>query len=149
MPPNDKHGRVQTSTITVAVMPEPEPHELRLLDRDVEITTCRSSGAGGQHVNKVESAVMVKHLPTGMMVRCEGERSQHQNRATAMATLRARLWEAERTRLSAASAASRRVQVGSGMRGDKRRTIRVQDGTVHDHVTRQRWGLRDYMRGSW
>lgn len=149
MPPNEKRGRVQTSTVTVAVLAEPTEVQVRLDDRDLEILTCRSSGAGGQNVNKTETAVQVRHIPTGLMVRCENERSQKQNRETALALLRARLWEAEQNKVNAARAHNRRIQLGSGMRGDKRRTIRVQDGQVNDHITGRVWQLKPYLRGDW
>lgn len=149
IPPSEKRGRVHTSTITVAVLPEPTPTELRLDWRDIEQVTCRGSGAGGQHRNKTESAVMLTHVPSGLTVRCESERSQHQNRETALSLLRARLFAAETERRFAARAEDRRRQVGSGMRGDKRRTIRCQDGTVTDHVTGRSWTFRDYQRGEW
>jgi peptide chain release factor 1 len=149
VPPNEKRGRVHTSTVTVAVLPEPTEVEVRLAARDLRVQTCRASGAGGQKVNKTDSAVQVTHLPTGTMVRVETERSKHQNEATAFALLRARLWQAEKTRLDAARARDRRGQLGSGMRGDKRRTIRVQDGQVADHVTGRRWNLKEYLRGEW
>ena len=149
IPPTEKRGRVQTSTVTVAVLPEPTETQVALRDADLEIVTCRSSGAGGQNVNKRDTAVQVKHLPTGLMVRCESERSQHRNRETAIALLRARLWELEQTRLSGTRAQDRKQQVGSGMRGDKRRTIRVQDGQVTDHITGRTWRYKDYVRGSW
>ena len=140
---------MQTSTVTVAVLAEPTDVQVRLDDRDLEYRTCRASGAGGQQVNKTDSAVQLTHRPTGLMVRVETERSQHQNRATALALLRARLWQAEREARDAARASDRRTQVGSGMRGDKRRTIAVQRGTVVDHVNGRSWNLRDYLRGSW
>ena len=140
---------MQTSTVTVAVLAEPTDVQVRLDDRDLEYRTCRASGAGGQKVNKTDRAVQLTHRPTGLMVRVETERSQHQNRATALALLRARLWQAEREARDAARASDRRTQVGSGMRGDKRRTIAVQRGTVVDHVNGRSWNLRDYLRGSW
>jgi peptide chain release factor 1 len=149
VPPNEKRGRVHTSTVTVAVLAEPTEVQVRLDERDLEYQTCRSSGAGGQKVNKTDSAVQLTHKPTGLMVRVETERSQHQNRATALALLRARLWEAEQEKVNAARAHNRRIQLGSGMRGDKRRTIRVQDGQVNDHVTGQAWQLKAYLRGDW
>jgi peptide chain release factor 1 len=135
--------------VTVAVLPEPTDVQVRLDDRDLEYRTCRASGAGGQKVNKTDSAVQLTHKPTGLMVRVETERSQHQNRATALALLRARLWQTQRDAHVAARADDRRGQVGSGMRGDKRRTIAVQRGTVVDHVTGRSWNLRDYLRGAW
>jgi peptide chain release factor 1 len=149
VPPNEKRGRVQTSTITVAVLPEPSVAELRIGPMDLEVLVCRGSGPGGQHRNKTESCVVMTHLPTGLTVRCESERSQHQNRETALGLLRARLHAAERERLYTARADDRRRQVGSGMRGDKRRTIRCQEGVVVDHVTGKSWSLRDYERGEW
>lgn len=149
IPPNEKRGRVHTSTVTVAVLPEPTDVQIRLDERDLDYRTCRASGAGGQKINKTDSAVQLTHKPTGLMVRVETERSQHQNRATALALLRARLWEAKRDRETAARANDRRTQVGSGMRGDKRRTIAVQRGTVVDHVTGRSWPVRDDLRGNW
>jgi peptide chain release factor 1 len=149
IPPTEKRGRVHTSTITVAVLPEPTEVELRLNPADLDWQTCRGSGAGGQHRNVTASAVQLTYRPTKLMVRCESERSQQQNRRTALTLLRAKLWEAQRAAVSQARASDRRQQVGSGMRGDKRRTIRVQDGQVHDHLTGQRWRYRDYVRGDW
>jgi peptide chain release factor 1 len=149
VPPTDKRGRVHTSTVTVAVLPEPSPVEVRLTDRDLSWSTCRGTGAGGQKRNKTESTVIVKHLPTGVQVRCETSRSQLVNREAALALLRARLWEAEQARRTAARADDRRRQMGSGMRGDKRRTIRCQDGSVVDHLTGRRWALKPYLRGEW
>lgn len=149
IPPSERRGRVQTSTVTVAILPIPTEVQVRIDKRDIEVRTCRSSGSGGQNVNKTESAVQMTHKPTGLMVRCENERSQNQNRATALSLLRARLWQAEREKTAASRAQNRRAQLGSGERGDKRRTIRVQDGQVHDHITDQRWTLKSYLRGEW
>ena len=149
VPPTERRGRVHTSTITVAVMREPSPAEVQLEARDLEITTCRGSGPGGQARNMTDSAVQVKHRPTGVIVRSDSERSQHQNKQTALALLRAKLWQARQESEEAARTADRRSQVGSGMRGDKRRTIRCQDEQVVDHVTGRRWRLRAYLRGEW
>lgn len=149
VPPTEKRGRVHTSTVTVAVMREPEAHQFKVDERDLEWTTCRGSGAGGQHRNVTDSAVQVKHKPSGLMVRCETERSQMQNRATALALLRARLAESAQAAQTAQVADSRRQQVGSGMRGDKRRTIRQQDNQVNDHVTGRFWRYEDYVKGNW
>ena len=149
VPPNEKRGRVHTSTVTVAVLPEPTPTQVVLREEDLEFSTCRGSGAGGQHRNKTESAVQLKHLPSGLMVRCENERSQSQNKETAKQVLRARLWQLEQDRLSGARASDRKRQVGSGMRGDKRRTIRTQDDVVDDHETGKQWRYKDYARGNW
>ena len=149
VPANDKRGRVQTSTVTVAVLEEPREHDLRIEDKDIEWQTCRGSGAGGQHRNKTESAVQMTHLPTGIRVRVENERSQHQNRETAMRVLKARIFEARQTAAAEARAGSRRSQVGSGMRGDKIRTIRAQDGQVTDHRSNKQIRYKDYVRGNW
>lgn len=142
-------GRVHTSTVTVAVLSEPTAIELKLDERDLDIKTCRGSGAGGQHRNVTASAVQVCHRPSGLMVRCESERSQHQNKASALALMRAKLWEQMRLKEAAARAADRKSQVGCGARGDKRRTIRCQDEQVNDHVTGKRWRLSRYLRGDW
>jgi peptide chain release factor 1 len=147
VPPNERRGRVHTSTITIAVLREPEASELVLDARDLEWRVSRGSGPGGQHRNKTESAVDLVHRPSGIGVHVESERSQHQNRAIALARLRARIAEEQGAQLSRARSAERRAQVGSGMRGDKRRTIRAQDGTVVDHPTGRAWRLRDYERG--
>lgn len=149
IPPTEKRGRVHTSTVTVAVMKEPQNSELKIEDRDLQITTCRGSGAGGQHRNKTDSAVQIKHIPTGLIVRCETERSQMQNRETALQILRARLLEKKISGENSKTEKERKNQVGSGMRGDKRRTIRQQDGQVNDHVTGKAWRYEDYIKGNW
>jgi peptide chain release factor 1 len=149
VPPNEKRGRVQTSTVTVAVLREPTPTEVQVRDSDIEWQACRGSGAGGQNRNKVSSAVQIWHRASGIMVRCEAERSQSQNRQTAMALLRARLLEARESAALGTEAATRKAQLGCGARGDKRRTVREQEGQVIDHVTGKRWRLRDYLRGEW
>lgn len=147
VPPNEKRGRVHTSTVTVAVLPEPSAGAVQVRERDVEWKATRGSGPGGQHRNKTDSAVQVRHVPTGIIVRAESERSQHQNRATAMEILRARIAAAEATQLANRRNDERRAQTGSGMRGDKVRTIRCQDGQVSDHRTGARVPLREFMRG--
>ncbi len=148
-PPTEKRGRVHTSTVTVAVLDEPTEVQFQLRQEDLQITTCRGTGAGGQNRNKTDSTVQVKHLPTGLMVRCETERSQTQNKASALALLRARLWKAERDRVVGARDSERRQQVGSGMRGDKIRTVAVQRDEVVDHRSGRRWRLKEYLRGEW
>lgn len=148
-PPNEKRGRVHTSTVTVAVLPDPTEVQLRVDQRDLEWSTCRGSGPGGQNRNKTETAVVLKHIPTGETVRCENERSQFQNRQTALALLRARLWAKEQARVSGERAQDRKRQLGAGQRGDKRRTIRVQDGQVKDHLTGRTWRYEDYTKGQW
>lgn len=149
VPPTEKRGRVQTSTITVAVLPEATEAQVHLRPEDLEESTCRGSGNGGQHRQKTDSAVVIKHRPTGLVVRCEAERSQHANRETARALLRARLLQAKSQEQQGARDSARRNQIGSGMRGDKRRTIRVQDDQVVDHLTGRTWRYKRYARGDW
>jgi peptide chain release factor 1 len=149
IPPTEKRGRVQTSTVTVAVLSVPTPIELNLPEKDLRITKCRGSGSGGQHKNVTDSAVQILHIPTGIMVRCESERSQHLNKDSAMEVLRARIHEGERKRAYDERRGERKRQIGSGMRADKRRTIRVKDGTVRDHVTGKTWDYKKYRRGDW
>lgn len=149
IPETDKRGRVHSSTVTVAVLVEPTPIQLVLNDKDLDIRTCRGSGAGGQHRNKTESAIQITHIPTGTTAHCENERSQAQNKATALGLLRARLWAAQHAAATARHANERKGQVGSGMRGDKRRTVRCQDNQVNDHVTGQFWTYKEYQRGQW
>jgi len=138
---------MQTSTITVAVLPESKHQEVRLNSRDLEISTYRGSGPGGQHRNKTDSAVRIVHKPTGIAVTSEQERSQHLNREIAMTTLKAKLLNAQIERELEKRSKDRQEQVGSGMRGDKRRTIRMQDDSVVDHVTGKRAKASKYLRG--
>lgn len=147
--PNDKRGRIHTSTITVAVLTEPTPVQLVIAPRDLDWATCRGSGPGGQNRNMTDSAVQLTHKPSGMMVRCETERSQNQNKQAALALLRARLWQQEQEKVEGQRSEFRKNQVGSGMRGDKRRTIRCQDGIVTDHITGAQYKYKDYERGNW
>jgi len=149
-PPTEKRGRVHSSTITIAVLDEIADRGPLVIDEDDLVwSTCRAPGKGGQHLQKTDSAVQLTHLPTGIRVRSHEQRSQHQNRAVALARLRERLEAAARAAATTARDAERRAQVGSGMRGDKRRTVRAQDGTVVDHVTGNTWRYRDYVRGEW
>ena len=150
VPPNEKRGRVHTSTVTVAILEEPTAIQLPEIDpRELDVSTCRASGSGGQHLQKTDSAVQIRHLPTGLVVRCETERSQHYNRVTALALLRARLHERLIGEANAERATDRRRQIGSGQRGDKRRTVAVQRDLVVDHVTGRSWRYADYERGKW
>ena len=120
---------------------------LSLTRRDFTITSFRVGGHGGQKVNKTESAVQLKHLPTGLMVKVQNERSQHQNRATALALLRTRLWDAQQAKESASRAQDRKQQVGTGERSDKSRTYRFQDGIVTDHRSGKKARLERILRG--
>jgi peptide chain release factor 1 len=149
VPPTEKRGRVQTSTITVAMLDEESDVDIVIRDEDLEWKSTRSPGSGGQNVQKTDSAIQLTHLPTGIQIRSHEERSAHSNKATALERLRARLRADARAKASSARAEERRTQVGSGMRGDKRRTIRAQDDSVVDHETGRTWKLRDYVRGNW
>ncbi len=147
--PTEKRGRTHTSTITVAVLPVPREQELMIDPKDLDWKTCRSSGPGGQHGDRTDSAVQLTHKPTGLSVRIENEKSQHRNKTEALNVLRARLLEKQKYEVNTKRASDRKKQVGSGMRGDKRRTIRTQDGIVKDHVLGKKWRLKDYLRGNW
>lgn len=149
IPPNEKRGRVHTSTVTVAILPEPTEIELVVRPQDLEWSFSRGSGPGGQNRNKVETAVDLRHLPSGLVVHAESERSQTDNKRAALATLRARLWAAQKERDQAARDDARRAQCGSGMRGDKTWTIRVQDGVVTHHASGRKIRLKEYLDGEW
>ena len=133
VPETEASGRIHTSTVTVAVLPEVEDVDFTLNPADLQIDTFRSSGAGGQHVNKTDSAIRITHLPTGTVVECQDERSQHKNRDRAMKILASRLYEEECRRQTAQVAAERKSQVGTGDRSERIRTYNYPQGRVTDH----------------
>jgi peptide chain release factor 1 len=133
VPTTETQGRIHTSTITVAVLPEAEEVDVQVNESDLRIDIYRASGAGGQHVNKTDSAVRITHLPTGIVVAMQEERSQHKNRAKAMKILRSRMYEQQRASLHATRAADRKSQVGTGDRSERIRTYNFPQGRVTDH----------------
>ncbi len=149
VPATEAQGRIHTSTCTVAILPElAEVEDVPIADADLRVDTYRSSGAGGQHVNKTDSAVRLTHLPTGIVVECQDERSQHKNRSRAMSLLKARLLQAERDKQMSQQAASRRLQVGTGDRSERIRTYNFPQGRLTDHrIELTLYKLEDILNG--
>jgi peptide chain release factor 1 len=149
VPATEAQGRIHTSACTVAILPElDEVEAVDLNPAELRVDTYRSSGAGGQHVNKTDSAIRITHLPTGIVVECQDERSQHKNRARAMSLLKARLLAAEQEKRSAAEAQSRKLQVGSGDRSERIRTYNFPQGRVTDHrINLTLYQLADVING--
>jgi peptide chain release factor 1 len=147
VPETESQGRIHTSAATVAVLPEAEEVDVVIRPDDLEIETMRAGGAGGQHVNKTESAVRVRHVPSGLVVVCMDERSQHKNRARAMRILRTRLFEAERERVHAERAAERKTQIGSGDRSERIRTYNWPQNRCSDHRLGESYSLEQVLGG--
>ena len=150
VPVTEAQGRIHTSACTVAILPEvDEVDSIDINPADLRVDTYRASGAGGQHVNKTDSAIRLTHLPTGTVVECQDERSQHKNRARAMALLKSRLLEAERQRQQAEEAATRRSLVGSGDRSERIRTYNFPQGRITDHrINLTRYDLDNFINGN-
>ena len=149
VPETEAQGRIHTSACTVAVLPEADELEaVSINPAELRVDTYRASGAGGQHVNKTDSAIRLTHLPTGIVVECQDERSQHKNRARAMALLQARLYAAERDRRAAEEAATRKGLIGSGDRSERIRTYNFPQGRVTDHrINLTLYRLQDVLDG--
>ena len=148
IPVTESNGRIQTSAVTVAVLPEVEAVEIEILPQDIHFESCKSSGAGGQHINKTESAVRLTHKPTGIVVECDSERSQLQNKEQALAILRAKLYDIKQREQDEKIARDRKSQVGSGDRSEKIRTYNFPQSRVTDHrINKTIYSLDDFLNG--
>ena len=149
VPETESQGRIQTSTVTVAVLPETEDVDIVINPDDITVETCKSSGAGGQHINKTESAIRIIHKPTGIVVGCQTERSQLQNKETAMKMLRAKLYDIEKTKRDSEIAENRKSQVGTGDRSERIRTYNYPQGRITDHrIGMTIYDLESFMNGN-
>lgn len=149
VPETEAQGRIHTSTVTVAVLPEAEDVEIEINPADLQIDTFRASGAGGQHINKTESAIRITHLPTGLIVECQDERSQYKNKDKAMKVLKSRLLEAKTREQNDALAQERKMQVGSGDRSERIRTYNYPQGRMTDHrIGLTLYRLEDILNGN-
>ncbi len=148
VPDTETQGRVHTSTITVAVLPEVQDVDVELKEEELKIDTCRSSGAGGQHINKTESAIRVTHLPTGMVVFCQDQRSQIQNKETALSILKSKLYDYYKTQQDEKYAQNRRTQIGTGDRSERIRTYNYPQGRLTDHrINYTVYSLTEFLNG--
>lgn len=148
VPETESSGRIHTSTATVAVLPEPEDVDVHIEDKDLIIETCRSSGAGGQHINKTESCIRMVHIPTGIVVNCQDERSQTKNREKAMKVMKSRVFDYYNSKYQSEYSENRRNQVGTGDRSERIRTYNFPQGRVTDHrINKTMYSLEEFIMG--